>query len=294
MIAEDTVTIMEKAPKTTKTVTTLGNLSLFPREIRDEIYRHSLPKKMYCSLSTPNCASLYDYGLMRCHLRLHSKCREWTETNLSILCLSKVIKEEAMASLYLNGTFVVRNDGEIKHSQHPCTDRMTKIEVICSPFFDPDMDEASDPEYDTSMGYYRMLAGPLIFFQGDTITRKSILVILELGKFWRLANSMTTAPLFKALERLTGFETVTLRFAAWDYEWERAPDDKERERRYIGIGLILEDMSMSLEPTLGKSSAKSELLPEEIASSLRDIRIRDVVFHPRNHQAAISKAKKDE
>lgn len=90
---------------------------------------------------------------------------------------------------------------------------------------------------------------------------------------------MTTSPLFDALRQLTGFETVILRLAAVVDDFGRGSTDKEWERMYIGFGPILKDMSMSLEPTLGKSSAKSEPLPEEIASSLQDSRIRDVVFH---------------
>ena len=298
MIAEDTVTIMEEAPNTTEKINSLGNLSLLPREIRDEIYRYALPKKKYSFGFICHCASLYDsndpicYGSPR-YRRLHSKCREWTESNLSILCLSKAINEEAMASLYLNGIFVFRNDDE-ELLQHPSTDNMTKIEIYCSPFFDLDWDKDRDSEHNKSIACHRMSAGPLVFFRGDTIKRKSILIVLELGGFWHRATNMTTSPLFKALRQLTGFETVTLRLATVDDDWGRKPDDKDLERMDIGFGPILEDMSIVFEPTLGKSSAKSKMAPEEITPSFQYLRSHDIVFHLRNHQAAISKAKKDE
>ena len=58
-------------------------------------------------------------------------------------------------------------------------------------------------------------------------------------------------------------------------------------------------MSISLEPSLGKSSAVSELEPQEIIDDclsglIYRSGIRDVVFHPRSHHAAIAKAKKEE
>ena len=294
MMAESTVTIMKEALNTTQTVKSLGALSFFPREIRDEVYRHCLPKKRYCWDSVLDCASLYDpndpvvYGTMR-YRRLHSKCKEWTKSNLSILSLSKDIKEEAMVWLYLNGTFCLYYNLNLMRAeqvpQHPGTNNMTNFEISYGAAIDPEMGSKS---------YGWMDGGPLHLFGGDTVTRKSILVVLRLCEWWRYAAIMTVSPLLDALKQLTGFETVTLRLAF--VEFGKWPNTDEWRMLYTGFGSVLEDMSMALEPTLGKSSAMSEHLPEEIGPSLHKSRkgIREVVFHPRNHRAAISKAKKDE
>ena len=129
---------MKKASNTTKTIKSLGKLSLFPREIRDEIYRHSLSRKKYSWWSILDCTTLLNskdpnsYGSFS-YVHRNFMGREWTESNLSILCLSKAIKKEAMASLYLNGTLAFQNDNEIKVLQHPSTDNMTNIEIFCGP-----------------------------------------------------------------------------------------------------------------------------------------------------------------
>lgn len=145
-----------------------------------------------------------------------------------------------------------------------------------------------------------MRAGPLDSFRGDIVARKSILIVLELGEWWRHSTDMTVSPLFVALKQLTGFETATLRLVATDESYRRKPIDKGWEGLYTNFGSLLEDVRISLEPTLGRS----RILPEEIGPSLGFSRIhdavfqvsrsREVVFHPQHHQDAVSKATKDE
>lgn len=203
-----------------------------------------------------------------------------------------------MDVIYLDGTFVFDCDlakaGEIV-SQHSSTDKMTKIEMFYNAVLDPDMDFGNDwaIKYNTSLCYGCAKAGPLDFFPGDTIARKSILIVLRFCQWWRHATTMTESPLFEALEQLTGFETVTLRLAAACDSFGKWPKKEEWEKLYTGFESISSEMSISFGPTLGKSSAMSELLSGENGPSLADCGIHEVVFHPRNHRAAISRAKKD-
>lgn len=294
-MVEGIVMILKTALTRAKTTNPLGDLSLLPPEIRDEIYRHSIPKKKYYWRTTFRSSGFYDYDP---YLHRGSKCKEEP-----IFCLSKAIKEEAMALFYLNGTFVFRynlGDHSKTVGQDSGTNNMMNIELFYNASLDPAIHLSSDRVRDHKIGisYNSANAGPLDSFRGDALPRKSILIVLRLGEWWRHATKMTTSPLFDALRQLTGFETVTLSLAAADGEYGKWPEDEEWERMYTGFEPVLREMSISLEPTLGKSSAISELSPEEIGPSLRgliyDRGIRDVVFHPRNHQAAISKAKKDE
>lgn len=286
---------MKTASTDTKTAKPLGALSLFPREIRNEIYRHSLPTTKYYWSRIVRSAEIYDAVESLCR---NPNVKEWYEPNLSVLCLSNAIQEEVMDVIYLNGTFVFqcnREEAEEKIPRHSSIDNMTKIEIFYNVALDSEMEFVNDWSIrdNTSLCYGCAKAGPLDFFRGDTIARKSILIILELCEWWRYATFMTESPLFEALEQLTGFETVTLRLRAAYNPW-RWPKKGEWGKLYTGFESLLSEMSESLEPTLGKSSAMSELPPEQIGLSLAYRGIREVVFHPRKHRAAISKAKKDE
>ena len=287
---------MKTAPTDKKTAKPFGALSLFPREIRNGIYRHSLPTKEYYWSRILQSSEIYESVL---YWRRQSSSKRWSKFNLPVLCLSNAIKEEAMDSLYLNGTFVFQSclgeTGE-KIPQHSTADKMRKIEIFYTAALDPDMDFESDLgiDYNTSLAYGSAEAGPLYLFCGDAIARNSILIVLKLCHWWRHATAMTESLLFEALQQLTGFETVTLRLvAAYDMSCWEWPRDEEWAELYTGFGDILSEMSMSLEPTLGKICAMSELLPEQIGPSLEGCGIREVVFHPRKHRATISKAKKD-
>ena len=174
---------------------------------------------------------------------------------------------------------------------------MTKIELTYSakvkPFGYQDVDERILKEFASAR------AGSLDFFRKSGITRDSILVTLELYNVWDYAPEMTKSPLFDALKQLTGFKTVTLRFAimgTWNYRHEKY------ERRIELFQLeVLESTSKAvceyLEPTLGNSSVMRKLSKKEIGDDAvwlwKNPDISEIVFHPRDHQAALSKAKND-
>ena len=245
---------MKTTPTNMETPKPLGNLSLFPREIRDEIYGYIFPKKQY--------AALYFDGRSYFVENPHHYSQEWTESNLSILCLSKTIKEEAIALLFSKTVFRLHcsTRSEYKTNPRPLdVDWMTSIEL----FYNVDAS-----------------VGPLDLFRGDTVRRMSILIDLRVRSSWDDDNitNLTASPLFDALKQLTGFEEVRLRFTinfCYDHD-KPAPGTFEPAFR---------DMGVLLTPTLGNSSVMSRV-PHSHSW--------EVVFHPREHQAALAKAKKDE
>ena len=71
--------------------TPLGTLSMLPREIRDETYRHVCSTKWY--LSSPS----------RSHCKWHGE----SNTVLPTMTLSKSIRQEFLAILYAESLFVI-------------------------------------------------------------------------------------------------------------------------------------------------------------------------------------------
>ncbi len=283
-VDQDTNTIMDIAPFNSRAPSPLGNFSVFPREIRDEIYRHFFSESYsdwYCTVSRTHRQMANPYYL-------GSGRNSFSRSSLSILCLSRAIKEEGKAVLYPQVMFSFYFEMECPFEEvppHLSTDNMTKIRLF--------YDATQNLVWNGLKDYGSAGAGQLCFFLGDTIMRKSILVDLELGGNWHDATEMTESPLFSALGQLTGFETVTLSLSLGDDEYGQWPDDGEWGELYAGFGTVLGEMSKYLEPTLGRSSAMSERSPEAIGPWHPDSVIREVVFHPRAYRAAISKAKQD-
>ena len=95
---------METTSTNTKTRKPLGNLSYFPPEIRDEIYRYVLFRKYkaFYSSSVIRPTIFQKTNLQIVDIPVY---HDWTTYNLSILRLPKAIKDEAMPIFYLEGTF---------------------------------------------------------------------------------------------------------------------------------------------------------------------------------------------
>ena len=301
---QGTINTMNTTPTNTKVLKPLGDLSVFPREIRDEIYRHVFPtsKKYRAFYSSSICRPAY-YETPTAFKR-----KEWTGSNLSIMRLSKAIKDEAMALLYSEGTFCFHdclfNPHGINVLQHQNADainRMTNVVLFydATQVFEDETFAATNPNYDCAG------AGLLGFFQEVSVMRKSILIVLVVFDYYAWkgdATAMVASPLFKVLRHLTGFQTVTLRVIASYTSYHSLQSTagttaktwqstQQWAKLYAGLESILNAMSQDLEPTLGNSSAMSELVPgpEEFEYSGQ----RHVTFHPRDHLAAVSKAKKD-
>ena len=235
-----------------------GDLSYFPREIRDEIYRHVLPKK-YMTFES-SCVIRFVYY----------ENDDWIWPKLSILRLSKAINEEATSIVYSEGTFEFRYGYDWEHDgtrfqQHWNVDFMNRIMNV---------------DISTSDNKGQPYAGTVQFFRGDVITRNSILIKLIYDhEDWSI--KITTSPLFRALKQLTGFKTVTLRLMAVE-----SYDAKNWEE--VVLEPLLTAVCKELEPTLGNSSARSKVVPTnwDIAIGRKQ---QEIVFHPRDHLAKMSK-----
>lgn len=235
----------------------LGDLSYFPREIRDEIYRHVLPKKYMTFESS-------------CVIRSVSyEDNKWIRPKLSIFRLSKAINDETMSIFYSEGTFEFRYGRDYEHD-----DTLSQIWNVDF------MNRIMNIEISTSDNLGQPYAGPVQLFQGDVITRKSFLITLIYYP-WEWSIKITESPLFRSLKQLTGFKTVTLRFVAVgkgdDVNWEELVWEP-----------LLTAACKDLESTLGNGSARRKIVPTEADNAL-DRKQQEVVFHPRDHKAKVSK-----
>lgn len=191
--------------------------------------------------------------------------------------------------------------------QHPNSNvmnRMTNVEL----FYDAGCgaEQVSDLGFAISWNklksYSCAQAGALELFQRDLITRKSKLIVLNSSGWESYAANMTISPLLRALQQLTGFNTVALRLSAVNgpcyppfgtseatkREWVAA---RQWERLYAELKPLLSEMSKALQPALGNSSAMSELVSDE--DDLSWSGQRQIIFHPQDHPAAISQTKTD-
>lgn len=286
----------------------LGDLSLFPRELRDEIYRHVFTKmyKAFYSSSIVKPA-FYDESTDHSLSLIERDREERTGSDLSILPLQKAINKEAIRLLYSKSTFCfcynVRPD-YFPHSPQlgnvDITKRMTHIAISCNVGCASKID--SIPGHSlawSSMSYLGARAGPLAFFQGVSIIRESILVDLRLYEWSIYAASLTVSPLFDALKQLTGFKTVTLRITSMSGHCYPAQETSEAtiqelleakqwEKLYAGFGPLLSAVSDALEPALGNRSAMELLVNTADDLSSRHGQCH-TTFHPQAHLAAISK-----
>lgn len=289
---------MKITPANTETLKPLGDLSILPREIRDEIYQHVFSKtyRAFYSASIIRPAS-YD---MPDRSSLTDR-EPWSGSNLSILRLSKAIKDEAMPLLYSKATFCFYESLD----EHECekflrrsnvdindvANRMTNTKLF--------LDMTFDPQRDYPWIFYDFApAGPLQFFQETSITRKSILIGLTLDGPGCLAMKWKGTSLFRAIKQLSGFETVTLRLLTRSYNccpprWEAEATLEEWEntglweKLYAGPKPLLAEMSDDLEFALGKRSTIGEFIVREFDPSR--IGQCEITFHPKDHlQAAMS------
>ena len=286
----------------TKTRSALGDLSHFPREIRDGIYRHVFPTyrasyRHRSSTSKPTVLELTDVQLDKCN---------WTVWKLSILRLSRNIRSEAMPIFYSKGIFRfhigLREEFSNEVPQLPDVEFinfMSNVEIIYDARIRYDWSERASRIYGAAS------AGPLELFQGAKVSRNSIVIMLnwcEMAASY--AADMTNSPLFRSLRQMIGFKNVTLRFTtnenvycplpgisqAKEKEWVEAGTWK---KLYGGFTPLFLAMSKDLEPTLGKSSAMSKLVPGEPGGTLEVSGRRAIKFHPRGRQAITSRANKD-
>ncbi len=283
-----TAPVMHTVLVQTKTSKPLGDLSVLPRELRDEIYRHVYSNTYMCYSRAFTQYVRYFRG-------------EHYGSRSPLLRTSKAILHEAIPFLYSAGTFCFNFNTDLAFlplaPQHPkvnVADLVTNINVFC----DVGVSRMGRPMY----GYSSAQAGPLTPFQGVSITRKSILIDLRLWQCSTYATKILVSPLFEVFKNMTGFKTVKLRLTSLANSffppqgtsdtiisgWTRA---KQWEKLYAGLEPLLDAMTEALEPTLGSCCTISELVSP--CDNFKWSGQRHVIFHPQDHLAAIAKAKKE-
>lgn len=294
---------MESTSTNTRTSNPFGDLYYFPREIRDEIYRNIFPDwRVAYETSIIEPTGMRQTNLVRFR---NGRC-DWTPFNLSILRLSKAIKSEATPIFYSKGYFRFHYFlGEYFPEEAPqlpdlrFMNCIRNVEIIC---------DVEEVDYNNSESvsdiYGSAPAGPLGLLQGANIPRNSIVVVVSLCSFGaRYGAKLTESPLIKSLKEMIGFKTVTLRLKingdgycppqgtsrAQIKKWTKAG---EWEKVYGGFIPLFRAMRKELEPTLG-ICGMGKLERGERCGNLSLSGRRAILFHPRDHQAKISKANKD-
>lgn len=298
---------MKPAHASTGAPEPLENLSIFPREVRDEVYSHVFPRgNIAIYLSSLELPDFY-VNLDRSFAYLTGR-ESLTEVGFSALSsLPKAIRDEAMSYLCSKGTFRFYNCGIASNHQpqNPNVDidiinRVSKIEIL----YDVILYQDKDTGFDANMKMRsnddaRALSGPLKSLQGATIARKSVIIglkifdgpdrLLCLGREMMISAKMTKSPLLEALKQLTGFKTVTLTLYYETYFRGEA----DVKKRCVGFEPLFGVLGKALEPTLGNSSAISEPTIENFYSGRLWSGRRYITFHPRDHLTAVTKAKND-
>ena len=274
----------------------LGNLSIFPREVRDEVYRHVFP--------TGNIAFYLPlYEAPAFYVKLDRSLgyltfESWTKVKLSLLCLSMTFRDEAMSYLYSKGIFCFNYS--FLRDQDPNVDiniinRVSKVEILYDVMLDKDSDIAG---FDVNMVLLDdstpARAGALSFLQGASIARKSVSIGLRVdyplcqGREMPISAKMTKSPLLEALKQFTGFETVTLTLL---YDEMIVRPEAHAGDCCMSFEPFFSVIRKTLEPTLGNSSAISGTTRIGRYKTMSER--RHITSHPRDHLAALANANND-
>ena len=222
----------------TPTLTPLGRFSVLPRELRDHIYFQ------ICNKGSPFEFPNYSQA------RAYKDRRKWLGKGLSMLGLSKAIREEFSMVLFSKGIFKVYSSSwksETPRSEIPFVDDVSNI--VISHISATGMD-------------------PVSYFVETSKKRNTCTIELR-GCGPRPLQRLMSSPIMHSLAGLKGFKTVQLTFFShvndWVH-WSRLEFDT----------LVLR-ISSALEPTLG-SFKVTHGIRESGESRFWD---QSVTFHPR-------------
>lgn len=190
--------------------TPLGTLSILPREVRDEIYRHVCGHKYY--LTSP-----FDPGP-------YFKWRTNDLATLPTVAPSKIICQEFLAALFAETIFGIHDTACIGNKPWR-RDEIPFIDQVQNIVYSRSLIARSDEEYEEKglVPYWEneklsnLYAGTVAFFTGTEVLRKSC--VIELSGLGPKAMLIFKSPFIDALERLTGFKTVTLKLTTYYDEW---------------------------------------------------------------------------
>ncbi len=265
----------------------LGDLSILPRELRDNIYAYIVPEGY-----TPNWHAVVHPGIHYTWLRheepdFEKKSPKGPRFNITIFLLSRIIHEEAMTIFYSLGTFrfappSFQLNGVGRFPNTNIANRIMNVEL----FYKMSVKKllilnTKGPQnlHSTTL-FWSPSPGPTALFKGNDVKRKSAFIQFNFSEWSSYKTKLIPTPLFDDLKQLTGFSTVTLKLEKFSNysDDHRAAWEKGGEE----LKSLLNEFRASLEPSLGHG-AMSE---PEVTSELQSCQ---VVFHPRDHQAQMLK-----
>ncbi len=220
----------------------LGNLSILPRELRDNIYAYIVPEGY-----TPNWHAVVHPGIHYTWLRhqepgfekpryKYLKSPKAPKFNITIFLLSRIIHEEAMTIFYSLGTFrfappCFQLNGVGRFPTTNIANRIMNVEL----FYKMSVKKllilnTKGPQnlHSTTL-FWSPSPGPTALFKGNDVKRKSAFIQFNFSEWSSYKTKLIPTPLFDDLKQLTGFSTVTLKLekfsnysddhrAAWEKE----------------------------------------------------------------------------
>lgn len=210
----------------------LGTLSVFPREVRDEIYSYLVGK-----------GSVYEYYLqLKPYIR-----KKWLPAmgggNLLILFpvvqTSKCIRREALTCLTTRSMF----EFDFR-SQSPSPSDIPFLDHLLNITYTATMNRKFG-DYD---GHSKLSAGPLPLFAGNESPRN--LCIVRLSSCARDIGFHMDSPLFSAVSRLTGFKEVRILLYTKSWNYDRH-SDRPGFQPSMNVAQMVQMVRSLLEPFLG-------------------------------------------
>ena len=248
--------------------TPFGTLSILPRELRDEIYRHLLNRQ-------------WPYYFNDSH---YGDIRKWMGDGLFMLSVCKAIREEFLTVLCSERFFELHHyslSDKIQHSDIPFLYMISNVIIGLDVYPMSDNTNKFEPSITKPE--------PISFFNGTSVMRNVCLIELYRCMPGSLL-SLLKSPLMHAMSELTGFKTVRLTFSTYKLDWLEYDDGlSEKARQHIretfysletcpGFDDFVLRTSNALEPTLGYFAVTRVSWIDE--SGLWGQR---VTFHPRGH-----------
>ena len=257
--------------------TSLGTLSVLPRELRDEIYKHVWGFRWHFF---PNPSEFY-----RNRTSKH-------DSDLPMIKLSKATRHEFLTAFYAEVILSVHDEESRGESTSPRGEMRYTPDDIAK-FGKVQKLEVSAMLYSRSDHYYKRIgwdrlaenkrlserrAEPLSFVAGVGGPRKTCGVILEIHT--PKAILILQSPFFDAIKRLTNFRVVTLNVSSMkDFGWSRRDaleylaGDSSWTKDTGGVKTLVDAITSALEPALGPSILEKGTIDGGIRWKIE--------FHPR-------------
>lgn len=274
----------------------LGNLSVLPRELRDNIYAYIVPEGY-----TTKWHAVVHPGIHYTWLRHQEpgfekprykslKSPNAPKFNITIFLLSRIIHEEAMIVFYSLGTFrfappCFEFNGITSIGSFPSTNianRIMNVELLYQMSLKKILilNSKGPRDLHSTILFWSPSPGPTALFKGNDIKRKSAFIQFKFFEWSSYKTEIIRTPILDDLKQLTGFRTVTLKLEkdSNNSYGDRAAWEKGR----VELKSMLNEIRASLEPSLGHGAMSEPGVCWEFHSC-------QVVFHPRDHQVQMLK-----